>query len=238
MKKNPFISFLRKYTILSLIGLAAIIICFLYYITWDCEELFHNAGVLFEMIYTISVSYIVSLIFYFFQVFLPNYKKEDAQRWFLKHQIDEILLLMNKPFKELFGNTEESTYDLSNITEEAYNNLGIKYDKPIAIYRYHRQITAEEYMEECVDRIDCIIKDLLVHYVGIMNSVEYPLLQKIYQSNYHCFVRDNILNPSGQTISSKRNTSHVGYAGIVLENWEYKMISEYQELYSELLKLK
>ena len=237
MKNNPLTNFIGKNKTLSFIGLVAMIICSLYYFTWDCDELFHNAGVLFEMINTISISYIVSLMFYYFQVHLPNYKKEDAQRFFLNYQVNEIVSLMDKPFKKLLNKSDEIQYELANITEEDLNKLDIDWDKPTGIIRNHREISAQEYMEECVFQIDGIIKDILVQYGNIMDSTEYSLLQKIYQSDYHCFIRDHKLNPPGSYTPLKQNTPHCGYGGRVIENIDYECIIKYQELYAKLIKV-
>ena len=239
MKNCPFMNFLAKNWKMSVIGLFAVVICFLYYLTWDCEELFHNAGVLFEMIYAISISYIVSLIFYFLQVYLPNHKKEDAQRNFLDYQVREIISLMDKPFKELLNESDEKVYELANITETEFNSIDIykNLKKPANINRYHRQITVQEYIEECVNMIDNILKELLVQYVGIMDSTEYSLYMKIYQSEYHRFIRNNILDPPGSFRPLKENTLHTSYGGYTIVSWEFKMISEYQSLYSELTEL-
>lgn len=236
--KNLLIKFIDKNKTLSFIGAAAMVICSLYYFTWDCEEQFHNAGVLFEMIYTISISYIVSLMFYFVQVYLPNYKKEDAQRFFLNIQVNEIVSLMDKPFNKLLNKSDEIQYELANITEKKLMELNIDLNKPSGIIRNHREISVLEYMEECVLQIDGFIKDLSIQYGDIMDSTEYSLLQKIYLSDYHCFIRDHKLNPPGSFTPLKQNTPHCAHGGTVIEYWDNKYIIKYQELYVQLVEAK
>ncbi len=237
MKEKTVLIFIKRNMLLSIIGFLAVAICFLYFITWDCEELFHNAGVIFSMIYTISISYVVSLIFYFIQVFLPNYKKQSAQIYFLKNSIEEILVLMNEPFKKLFNGAESNTYDLTNITEEVFKGIELNLDKPIGIYRNHKEITIYEYMGECVIKTDDIIKNITVQFIDIMTAEELSLLQRIYRSAYHFDTRDNISNPPGNTVPLKKNTNHSAYAGIILSPFKYEMVAEYANMYKELLKL-
>ena len=146
---------------------------------------------------------------------------------------------MDKPFKELLNESDEKVYELANITETEFNSIDIykNLKKPANINRYHRQITVQEYIEECVNMIDNILKELLVQYVGIMDSTEYSLYMKIYQSEYHRFIRNNILDPPGSFRPLKENTLHTSYGGYTIVSWEFKMISEYQSLYSELTEL-
>ena len=236
MNENPVGIFLKRNTMLSLVGIIAIVICILYYITWDCDELFHNAGVLFSIIYTISVSYVVSVFFYFFQVFLPNYKKQSAQIFFLEDSLDEIGSLMNKPFKKAFSTSEGEVHDLANITETECNEINSMLNGPTGIYREHKEITIYKYMEECVTRIDSIIKDTIVQYTEVMTENDYLILQRIYKSEYHSFIRDNILNPPGNAVPLKKDTFNTAYAGYIMINITFDMIAEYSSMYNELFK--
>lgn len=62
----------HRHKALSLILIVAIIIIILYLATLNVQEVFSNAGKIFEVIFQISIGYIINFIFFVVNIYVPN----------------------------------------------------------------------------------------------------------------------------------------------------------------------
>lgn len=66
-------------TISGCLGIS-ILVCFLYILSLDKKEWFPHAGDWFNLLFQLSVGFIINFIFYVTQVYIPQYKQKKGSK--------------------------------------------------------------------------------------------------------------------------------------------------------------
>lgn len=69
--------FYKRYRWLTICGILSIIVIILYFATYTWPELFPGAGRLFEILFQISIGYIINFIFFVVNIYLPQLTLEN-----------------------------------------------------------------------------------------------------------------------------------------------------------------
>lgn len=79
LRKNILI-FIKRNTLISAFFIISIVIITSYYLTLDLPELFRGAEQWFNLLFQLSVGYIINFMFYITQVYVPNNKRDSIAR--------------------------------------------------------------------------------------------------------------------------------------------------------------
>ncbi len=193
------VKFFKKNILISIILVFAIFIVISYIITKDMPELFRYAEDIYNVLFQLSIGYIISFVFYVLQVYIPNVK----QTKYTNDCINSRLFTIISKMEELFTRISKlylKRNDIENFSSEDFLNLfrSIKQNdytsalKPDRMGTEKEHYTVKEWILYCVEyiehEIDAIYKyyplyidsDLMKHLESILNSGMHKSMARLY----------------------------------------------------------
>ena len=170
LRKNILI-FIKRNTLISAFFIISIVIITSYYLTLDLPELFRGAEQWFNLLFQLSVGYIINFMFYVTQVYIPNNKRDIV----VKQQISIRL-------KEIISNMRQSISALSNVyvkdhigddytNEELSLLLNLRFSDHVNVLNASKTtrdqfvyFTVREWIAECIHRTENEIDKLYKYY--------------------------------------------------------------------------
>ena len=100
LRKNILI-FIKRNTLISAFFIISIVIITSYYLTLDLPELFRGAEQWFNLLFQLSVGYIINFMFYITQVYVPNNKRDSIARRNVSMRLKQIIKNMRNSLSSL-----------------------------------------------------------------------------------------------------------------------------------------
>lgn len=182
-----------------------------------------------ELIFQIAIAIFANLMFYIFQLYIPNRRKEKVVRPYMIGQLKKLLNLMNEMMTELarvycpncqvnFGRLEIEHFKC--ITEK----ISLTDSSTIQIAFVNRNMTIGEIMEQSLSEINEIIRVLMADFLDTLDADCCEIIIAIQNSDFQkrLFSQNFI-----------RLTTLFGAKGIS-GNAAISTFQKYQELYNKL----
>lgn len=180
----------------------SIVLCILHILSIKKEEYFPHAGEWFNLVFQLSVGFIINFIFYLTQVYIPRYKENKEIKKCIKARIESVINKMERIF-DVLGKNCMGQPDDKNATEEYFLNLlrSIKKDDSTSILNVMKlkeigSVRDETYYtvgESITTNIACIedeIDKIMKYYPQYVNIELMKTLEDILNSMMHkCFAR-------------------------------------------------
>ena len=176
-------SFYTEYIVLSKLSLLSLGFIVFYYLSYDVPELWKNASILVDILFQLSLAVVSSLIFYLFQVYIPDYKRKQTIQPIVRKKIRTIIEYMGIPFEEITSRYLQKSKYIDELSDKDIETIAHKY-RPSDITSFHvafecRNLNNVECFQYCFHTIDEIINELLFIYEPYLKDK-----QKGYFSQY------------------------------------------------------
>lgn len=215
-----FKNFIKDETnkILLVICAISLIIHFSYKCTMKIEEWFTGADAIYEFFSLLSVSFIGGFIFYFLQVYIPEYKKKVKMKENVNYYLHDILDTMNHLYVDICHDYLGDRINLINtvITQSQFEKIETKFklNDKVVLDCGKIELTYYEYILRSINKIEKHIDKIYVR-LGIYLDEEIKLLLvDITNSSLHCYFEE----------------VDIGYTSCIY----WGQITKYYELYRRL----
>ncbi|SOD11523.1 hypothetical protein SAMN06298224_0214 [Fibrobacter sp. UWB16] len=190
------ISFIKGNTIIFVSFLLAIIVIGLYIQTKNVVEWFPHADEWFQVLFQLSIGFVVSFIFYVTQVYLPRRKSIARINQCICARIQDIVSWMNDVFVRL-GKLYVIDFDEKKLTSECCMSIlhSMRVDDRIQLINPSRLnlgyvdqeacYTIREWLTECVGNIELNIDKLLKYYSPYITPELMDAAERICKSTVH-----------------------------------------------------
>lgn len=190
------IKFMKNNIIILVCSLLAVIVIGLYIHTKNVVELFPHAGDWFQVLFQLSIGFVVSFIFYLTQVYFPRRRFIARINQCILTRIHDIVSLMNELFVQL-GKLYVADFDEKHLTDENCMNilLSLRVDDRVQLINPSRlnpvyveedpHFTVREWMTECVKNIELNIDKLLKYYSPYITPELMNVAERVCKSSIH-----------------------------------------------------
>ena len=197
--------FIAKNKIIFSCFCVATLIGVVYILTMDQEEWFPYAGDWFDLIFQLSVGFIINFIFFVTQIYIPQYKQNREANRCIYIRINDIVSHMRELLSHL-GNKYMETYDENNATHEYWYELlkKVKTNDRIGVLNVKRaysprvdenaHFTVKEWIISRVEIIESDIDKVFKYYAiyidaELMITLEEILKSAMHQNMARCFLQ-------------------------------------------------
>ena len=174
----------------------SILICFIYILSLDKKEWFPHAGDWFNLLFQLSVGFIISFIFYVTQVYIPQYKQKVEASRCIDIRIADIVRHMREIFSYL-GSKYMGHYDEEDISDgymfELLKKMNI--NDRICVLNARRTystnfsdemyFTVKEWIITRIEFVESEIDKLMKYYAPYINTALMKTLENILKSAMH-----------------------------------------------------
>ena len=210
----PVRRFVEKNKVLTLCFSASFVICIIYVLMSNHEELCPQLWVWFNLLFQLSVGFIINYIFYITQIYIPQYKHNKEANMCIAVRIDCIVRHMRDIFSQL-GLKYTGEYDENNITKEYCTELlrKLNIDDRVSVINvrrmYSTKVEKESYFtvkEWIISRIEFVESEadkIMKYYAPYINYELMKTLERILQSAMHQnMARSFLQSPVGISFDS------------------------------------
>ncbi len=218
--KSHFCRFYRENLFLSILSLFSLAFIIFYYLSYDAPEIFHNAHLLVDFIFQLSLAIISNLIFLIFQIYIPSCKRFDEIYPLALKKIQELCDTINKPFMEMSNNYLKKQKNLDELSDTDIEIILKNYSPSDTIAL--TKITYATYFQPYFKNIDSIITELLSVYEPYLYSETKDFLILCHENTFRKFFSD---------------PSYIQVSNIYGTCCSIEVFKEYQSIYNYLIKL-
>lgn len=181
-------SFYIENIVLSKLSLLSLGFIVFYYLSYDVPELWKNASILVDILFQLSLAVVSSLIFYVFQVYIPDYKRKQTIQPIVRKKIRTIIEMMETPFKEITSSYLQKSKCIDELSDADIESIAQKY-RPSDITSVQvafecRNLNNVECFQYCFQKIDDIIEELLFIYEPYLKDEQRDILVIIKESEF------------------------------------------------------
>lgn len=219
--------FYKENKMLSHLSLGAIGFVLFYYFSYDIPEIWKNASVFVDILFQLSLAILANLLFFIFQVYIPNYKRNYRIRPVIIRKIGCICEFMNDPFLEITEKYLEHKKNLNELSDDDIQKIAEKYRphdvSTVQVAFVCCNLTYDQYFKYSFEEMDNIIQELLFAYEPYLNNEERDILLLIKENSFRRLFDSPIMSLFDST----------GIQG----NAVYSTFSQYKNIYQKLLEL-
>lgn len=220
--KKAILQFIKNNTLIFVFFIISIGIIFLYIFTMDWAELFKGVELWFNLMFQLSVGYIINFMFYVTQVYIPNNKRDIV----VKQQISIRL-------KEIISNMRQSISALSNVyvkdhigddytNEELSLLLNLRFSDHVNVLNASKTtrdqfvyFTVREWIAECIHRTENEIDKLYKYYSADISAELMKVLEDVLHSMYHSMMKTLLSTPNDVDFSQCNDNFFVPYYELI-----------------------
>lgn len=181
-------SFYKENRVLSKVSVMSLAYIVFYYLSYDIPEVWSNASVLADILFQLSLAVVSSLIFYVFQVYIPNYKRKKVMHPTVQKKIRRIIELMETPFEEIVKTYLKKSKCIEELSDTDIKYIAQKYcpsdDTSVQVAFECRNLSNVECFQYCFKEIDNIIGELLFIYEPYLKDEQRDILVVIKESEF------------------------------------------------------
>ncbi len=201
--------FLKSNKIISGFFGISILVSFLYILSLDKKEWFPHAGDWFNLLFQLSVGFIINFIFYVTQVYIPQYKQKMEASRCIEIRIAGIVCHMREIFSHL-GSKYMGHYDEDDISDSYMFELlrKMNINDRIGVLNARRtyssnvsdemHFTVKEWIITRIELVESEIDKLMKYYAPYINTELMKTLESILKSAMHQTMARSLLQlPAG-----------------------------------------
>lgn len=137
LRKNILI-FIKRNTLISAFFIISIVIITSYYLTLDLPELFRGAEQWFNLLFQLSVGYIINFMFYITQVYVPNNKRDSIARRNVSMRLKQIIKNMRNSLSSLAEIYLDGHTGTDYTAEELSSLLQLRFSDKVKVLNANR----------------------------------------------------------------------------------------------------
>ena len=170
LRKNILI-FIKRNTLISAFFIISIVIITSYYLTLDLPELFRGAEQWFNLLFQLSVGYIINFMFYITQVYVPNNKRDSIARRNVSMRLKQIIKNMRNSLSSLAEFYLDGHTGTDYTAEELSSLLQLRFSDKVKVLNANRTtrenmvyFSVREWLGECIRKTEDEIDKLYKYY--------------------------------------------------------------------------
>ncbi len=186
------IKFLKENKSLSILAFISLIIIITYILSVYFPQNFPNTDTWLELLFQLSIGYIINFIFYILQVYLPRRKMEINMSKHIKKRLtklyDHMFGLFNKLCSLYCSNANINSLTKENlfcILKSMQLNDYVAVIDPAKTMLQEQRYTVKEWMIHCMQGVESEIDKLYKYYGQYLSSELINVLEEICSSNMH-----------------------------------------------------
>lgn len=229
MSQNSIIKFIKRNTLIFVIFITSICSIVAYYLTIDLPELFSGAEQWFNLLFQLSVGYVINFMFYVTQVYIPDSKREHVIHQKVFARLRKIIAHMKGGLNSLaqiylIENTSNS------FSEEDLSILlhSLRFSDKVNVLNAAKTtgsnmvyFSVREWLRECIHRTEEEIDKLYRYYSTDISIELMEILEDILNSRYHTIMKTLLDIPNDVDFSQCKDNFLSSY---------YKLICKLEEI--------
>ena len=195
LRKNILI-FIKRNTLISAFFIISIVIITSYYLTLDLPELFRGAEQWFNLLFQLSVGYIINFMFYITQVYVPNNKRDSIARRNVSMRLKQIIKNMRNSLSSLAEIYLDGHTGTDYTAEELSSLLQLRFSDKVKVLNANRTtrenmvyFSVREWLGECIRKTEDEIDKLYKYYPTDISVELMKVLEDILNSTYHSMMK-------------------------------------------------
>lgn len=202
LRKNILI-FIKRNTLISAFFIISIVIITSYYLTLDLPELFRGAEQWFNLLFQLSVGYIINFMFYITQVYVPNNKRDSIARRNVSMRLKQIIKNMRNSLSSLAEIYLDGHTGTDYTAEELSSLLQLRFSDKVKVLNANRTtrenmvyFSVREWLGECIRKTEDEIDKLYKYYPTDISVELMKVLEDILNSTYHSMMKTLLVVPN------------------------------------------
>ena len=211
LRKNILI-FIKRNTLISAFFIISIVIITSYYLTLDLPELFGGAEQWFNLLFQLSVGYIINFMFYITQVYVPNNKRDSIARRNVSMRLKQIIKNMRNSLSSLAEIYLDGHTGTDYTAEELSSLLQLRFSDKVKVLNANRTtrenmvyFSVREWLGECIRKTEDEIDKLYKYYPTDISVELMKVLEDILNSTYHSMMKTLLVVPNDVDFSQCNN---------------------------------
>lgn len=217
-------AFVKRNSVIFSFFIVSLIIILSYLLTMDCPELFIGAEKWFNLMFQLSVGYIINFMFYVTQVYIPNNKRDSIVRQNISIRINQIVGNMRHSITSLaeiylkeHTGTKFTDDELSKLLVLRFSDNTKVLDASRTTKDHFVYFTVREWLKDCILKTELEI-DRLYKYYGTNISVELiKILEEILHSSYHTTMKILLSVPNDVSFNECNDNFFSTYYHLICE---------------------
>ena len=223
LRKNILI-FIKRNTLISAFFIISIVIITSYYLTLDLPELFGGAEQWFNLLFQLSVGYIINFMFYITQVYVPNNKRDSIARRNVSMRLKQIIKNMRNSLSSLAEIYLDGHTGTDYTAEELSSLLQLRFSDKVKVLNANRTtrenmvyFSVREWLGECIRKTEDEIDKLYKYYPTDISVELMKVLEDILNSTYHSMMKTLLVVPNDVDFSQCNNNFFAEYYKLICE---------------------
>ena len=221
LRKNILI-FIKRNTLISAFFIISIVIITSYYLTLDLPELFRGAEQWFNLLFQLSVGYIINFMFYITQVYVPNNKRDSIARRNVSMRLKQIIKNMRNSLSSLAEIYLDGHTGTDYTAEELSSLLQLRFSDKVKVLNANRTtrenmvyFSVREWLGECIRKTEDEIDKLYKYYPTDISVELMKVLEDILNSTYHSMMKTLLVVPNDVDFSQCNNNFFAEYYKLI-----------------------
>ena len=223
LRKNILI-FIKRNTLISAFFIISIVIITSYYLTLDLPELFGGAEQWFNLLFQLSVGYIINFMFYITQVYVPNNKRDSIARRNVSMRLKQIIKNMRNSLSSLAEIYLDGHTGTDYTAEELSSLLQLRFSDKVKVLNANRTtrenmvyFSVREWLGECIRKTEDEIDKLYKYYPTDISVELMKVLEDILNSTSHSMMKTLLVVPNDVDFSQCNNNFFAEYYKLICE---------------------
>lgn len=194
--------FIKLNKLIVIFFVASIIIIVSYILTMNLPSLFMGAEQWFNLLFQLSIGYIINFMFYITQVYIPNNNRDLVVHQCISIRLNNIIKNMRSVFSVLEPNYIENHIGDEYTRNELRQFLKLRFSDTVRVLnaRYTTRndlvyFTVREWLSECISKTENEIDNLFKYYSSHISVDLMELLEDILNSDYHSTMKILLVAP-------------------------------------------
>lgn len=214
--------FIKRNILIFVLFIASTIIIASYIVTINLPELFVGAEHWYNLLFQLSIGYIINFMFYITQVYIPNNKRDLTVRQCISARLDRITKDMRSNISYLAQIYLEN-HTADEYTEDELNQLlNLSFSDKVKVVDARRTtrdnfvyFTVREWISLCISKAEKGIDSLYKYYASDI-SVDLMLsLEEVLNSTYHTMMKTLLVVPDDVNFSESNDNFLATYYRLI-----------------------
>lgn len=216
--------FIKRNKLIFIFFVLSTIIIVSYIVTINLPELFLGVEHWYNLLFQLSIGYIINFIFYITQIYIPNNKRDLTVRKCIYARLNKIINDMKYEFSSLAkvyipdhkGDiyTEEELNQLLQL--KAFDKLEIL-NARLTTYTNNVFFKVGEWILGQIGKIENQIDIVYKYYIGYISEDLMSLFEEILNSEYHQNLRLLLSTPQNSNLTNSKSTMFTDYYHLMCE---------------------
>jgi len=221
--------FIKRNTLIFVFFIFSVMVIVSYIVTISLPELFVGAEHWYNLLFQLSIGYIINFVFYITQVYIPNNKRNIIVRQCILVRLNGIIQDMKSSISCLAPIYLENHIGDEYTEAELNQLLKLSFSDKVKVLDARRTsrdnliyFTIREYLSECIRKTESGIDSLYKYYASDIPVDLMIALEDVLKSDYHTTMKTLLVIPDEVDFRECNNNFFVTYYRLIYRLEEIK----------------